>query len=355
MDGGKELLKSIRGNEAKNSSDRKRTDASSAAGRRLCGPRCIVERGSHVYPCALERVRNPPERLYVVGDAGVLTEGLAIVGARKATPYGIACARRFAGRAAACGIVVVSGGARGCDAEAHRAALSAGVPTVVFLGGGADRLYPAEHRGLFQDIIDAGGAVVSEHAWEEPPLPYRFRERNRLIAGLAKATLIVEAGLPSGTFSTADEALRAGRDVLVVPGAITSPHSRGANRLICQGAMPIVDDETFDDALLAVFGVWSQGILRGIGSDDQEGGRGQCDAEGLPSKELGAPLQDDAAHRELFAALRAQPMALEDLNVLARRLIGSEEATPWLLEALSEGECVGRAVRFPDGKWGALR
>ena len=129
---------------------------------------------------------------------------------------------------------------------------------MAFLGGGCDRLYPAEHEGLFQRIVDGGGAVVSEHVWDEDPKPYRFRLRNRLIAGLARATLIVEAGLPSGTFSTADEALAANRDVLVVPGAITAASSRGANRLIYQGATPVIDDETFEDALFSLFGCLKQ-------------------------------------------------------------------------------------------------
>ena len=110
-----------------------------------------------------------------------------------------------------------------------------------------------KRQGLFQRIVDGGGAVVSEHVWDEDPKPYRFRLRNRLIAGLARATLIVEAGLPSGTFSTADEALAANRDVLVVPGAITAASSRGANRLIYQGATPVIDDETFEDALFSLF------------------------------------------------------------------------------------------------------
>ena len=224
----------------------------------LAGERTVLARGGEGFPSALENVAQPPDRLYVVGDPFALQEGIAIVGARRATPYGRGCAKRFAALAARRGIVVVSGGARGCDAAAHAAALEEGGRTVAFLGGGCDRLYPAEHEGLFQRIVDGGGAVVSEHVWDEDPKPYRFRLRNRLIAGLARATLIVEAGLPSGTFSTADEALAANRDVLVVPGAITAASSRGANRLIYQGATPVIDDETFEDALFSLFGCLKQ-------------------------------------------------------------------------------------------------
>lgn len=302
---------------------------------RLKGLRTVLERGSESFPVALEAVANPPERLYVVGNPSALQEGLAVVGARKATPYGRACARRFAGAAAERGIVIVSGGARGCDAAAHEAALAAGAPTVVFLGGGCDKLYPAEHGGLFQRIIDAGGAIVSEHAWTEPPLPYRFRARNRLIAGLARATLIVEAGLPSGTFSTADEALAANRDVLVVPGAITSASSRGANRLLYQGATPVVDDETFEDILFSLFGCLKQ--------------------ERAPALAKARGGVGDGADERLVAALRAEPLAAEELHGLAVELHGRDGASAWLMEQLASAEAAGQAARYPDGRWGPAR
>ncbi|WP_232050826.1 YifB family Mg chelatase-like AAA ATPase [Arabiibacter massiliensis] len=297
----------------------------------LEGPRTVLERGGPGYPSAFERLAQPPERLYVAGDPTALAEGLAVVGARKATPYGIGCARRFARLAAERGIAVVSGGARGCDAAAHRAALEAGGPTVAFLGGGCDRPYPAENAGLFQRIVDAGGAVVSEHAWDEPPLPYRFRARNRLIAGLARATLIVEAGLPSGTFSTADEALAAGRDVLVVPGAITASSSCGANRLLCQGATPVVDDESFEDALFSLFGCLKQERF-------EAGAGGAAKGEADP----------------VAAALRSQPLGMEDLYALAVSCCGDAEPRSWLMERLVEAERAGLIARYPDGRWGPV-
>lgn len=225
---------------------------SEGQGMRLAGMRTVLLSDDPRFPAALRAIPRPPKRLYVLGDPEALTEGLAVVGARKATPYGIGAAKRFARLAAQRGIAVISGGARGCDAAAHEAALSEGAPTVAFLGGGCDVPYPREHAGLFERIALSGGAVVSEHAWDAPALPQQFRTRNRLIAGLARATLIVEAGLPSGTFSTADEALAAGRDVLVVPGAINSASSKGANRLLVQGAAPVVDDESFSCAVQRV-------------------------------------------------------------------------------------------------------
>ena len=302
-------------------------------GQRLIGPRHVLADGDAGFPAALAAIPEPPQSLYLVGSPAAMQEGIAIVGARKATPYGLGCAARFARIAAECGVCVVSGGARGCDAAAQRAALDAGGCTVTFLGGGCDMLYPAENAGLFQRIVDAGGAVVSEHEWSEPPLRYRFRARNRLIAGLARATLIVEAGLPSGTFSTADEALAAGREVLVVPGSITSPASRGANRLLCQGATPVVDDDSFSDALSALFGC-RQSTSSGV--------------EQSPGRRLGAP--PDA----LAAALMAEPLGMDRLLDIAQRHSGDEQPRVWLMRKLAEGERAGLFARHPDGRWGPV-
>lgn len=301
---------------------------------RLAGTRWMLTPEDEQFPGALARISDPPRKLYIVGDPAALGEGLAVVGARKATPYGIGCSRRFAKAAAERGITIVSGGARGCDAEAHRAALDAGAPTVAFLGGGCDELYPAQHIGLFQRIVDGGGAVVSEHAWDVKPKPYMFRLRNRLIAGLARAVLIVEAGLPSGTFSTADEALAANRDVLVVPGAITSPTSRGANRLLYQGAIPIVDDETFEDALLSLFGC----LKRLEPLSGQVKSRKDCTYPG---------------DNVVIAALRAEPLDMEQLYAIAATSYEGDSPHTWLMERLVEGELEGLVARYPDGRWGS--
>ena len=301
----------------------------SACRARIDGERSEISRTSPLYPQALLRASNPPARLYTIGDPQALAEGIAVVGTRKATPYGLSCARKFAGMAAAKGIVVISGGARGCDSAAHEAALATGAPTVVFLGGGCDRLYPLENAGLFQRIVDAGGILVSEHPWDSPPLPYHFRARNRLIAALAKATLIVEAGLPSGTFSTADEALAANRDVLVVPGAITAPTSHGANRLLCQGAVPIVDADTFEEALSVIFGALCHPPAR---TESKDGAQGDL----------------------LIEALRAQPLTPDELLPIAKRLCGQADPVSWLLERLAEAELAGEIARYPNGSYGSV-
>lgn len=310
--------------------------------RTLSGPRFEIGFDDTAYPEVLRNGHRPPARLYGIGDASVLCEGLAVVGARRATPYGIGCAKRFARTAAERGVIIISGGARGCDSVAHEAALAAGTPTVVVLGGGCDDVYPVENTGLFQRVIDAGGVVVSEQTWNYHPLPRCFRERNRIIAGLARATLIVEAGLPSGTFSTADEAIAAGRDVLVVPGAITSKQSRGANRLLYQGAIPIVDDESFADQMAVLFGCLEreQCSLNGAGgggSDIDEGGA--C---------------DNAAERHLLDAVRAEPLDLEALKALALQKRSEGDALTWLMVWLAKAQRQGFLAQYPDGRYGPV-
>ena len=291
----------------------------------LQGARCIVQRGDALYPQSLETVRYPPEKLYIIGSTEALVPGLAVIGARKATPYGRACARRFAQIAAEKGICIISGGAKGCDSEAHRAALDVGGKTAVFLGGGCDKIYPAEHFQLFQEIIGSGGALVSEHAWDVSPRPAFFRQRNRLIAGLADALLIVEAGLPSGTFGTADDALDYGKEVFVVPGAITSNTSRGSNRLLLQGATPIVDEDSFEDALFNTFSMLKSS--NNVANDDEE---------------------DDP----IVAAIRAEPLSIDRLLEVARRICGENDPSSFLMERIALGETGGKIARQPDGRWG---
>lgn len=287
------------------------------------------------FPAALTRVRCPPEKLYVLGDPSALQEGLAIVGARKATPYGLSAARHFGGMAARYGLAIISGGARGCDSEAHMAALENDAPTVVFLGSGCNYVYPAENAALFQRIIDGGGAIVSEHPWDAEPRPYFFRERNRLIAGLAKATLIVEAGLPSGTFSTADEAIEAAREVIVVPGAITSDKSHGANRLIYQGATPIIDDETFMDQLNVIFGDSAAKT-----NSRKKAASSPCDMSSI----------DDF----LLDALQAEQLTLDELVGLVDGKLEAENALSWLMVWLARMQAARLIAKFPNGRYGPI-
>ena len=163
---------------------------------------------------------------------------VAIVGARACSGYGSSVARSLARDLAAAGLVVVSGLARGIDAEAHRGALEAGGTTVAVLGCGIDRDYPAAHRELARRIAETG-LIVSEYAPGVEPAPWRFPARNRIVAGLSSATVVVEARERSGALITADLALEEGREVFAVPGEITSSLSAGANDLLKLGASPL--------------------------------------------------------------------------------------------------------------------
>lgn len=189
------------------------------------------------YPPALHNMHDPPPLLYVRGRLECLhAPSLAIVGSRSATPQGTDDAGRFARDLAREGLVIVSGLALGVDAAAHRGALEADGETVAVVGTGADVVYPAAHRSLAQEIATYG-AIVSEWPLGTPAKPAHFPQRNRLIAGMTKGVLIVEAALRSGSLITARLANEMGRDVFAIPGSIHAPLSRGCHQLIKDGAM----------------------------------------------------------------------------------------------------------------------
>ena len=202
--------------------------------------RCIRRREA-AFPALLAAIHDPPPQLYLRGSGEVsLLElpAVAIVGARACSSYGRSVARSLARELAAAGLVVVSGMARGIDGEAHRGALDASGRTVAVLGCGVDRDYPAAHAELARRICE-NGLVVSEYEPGVEPAPWRFPARNRIIAGLCRATLVIEARERSGALITADFALEEGRDVLAVPGEITSSLSGGTNALLRLGATPV--------------------------------------------------------------------------------------------------------------------
>jgi DNA processing protein len=200
-----------------------------------------LDRGSPAYPPLLAQLHDPPDRLYVRGDAALLTRPtVAVVGARSCSAYGAQVARTLARDLAGAGLVVASGLARGIDGEAHRGALDAGGTTLAVLGCGIDVAYPRRHAELARRIAETG-AVVSEYPPGTEPAPWRFPARNRILAGLALATVVVEARERSGALITADFALELGRDVFAVPGEITAALSAGTNRLIRQGAAPLLE------------------------------------------------------------------------------------------------------------------
>ena len=201
----------------------------------------FLARSDPPFPALLGAIHDPPPGLFLRGDAAVellSRPAVAIVGARACSAYGRQIARSLGRDLAAAGLVVVSGLARGIDGEAHRGALEASGATVAVLGCGIDRDYPAAHRELARQVA-ATGLVVSEYAPGVEPAPWRFPARNRIVAGLCAATVVVEARERSGALITADFALEEGREVFAVPGEITSALSAGANALLRLGATPL--------------------------------------------------------------------------------------------------------------------
>ncbi len=187
------------------------------------------------YPQSLREIHDYPPYLYLQGDITTLEPALAVVGSRRASSYGLVTTERLAGELAAAGITIVSGMARGIDTAAHRAALKAGGKSVGVLGSGIDVVYPPENRRLFAEMAAQGG-LISEFPLGTLPLPENFPRRNRLISGLCRGVLVVEAAEQSGSLITAQCALEQGREVFAVPGNISFSSSRGTNRLIKQGA-----------------------------------------------------------------------------------------------------------------------
>lgn len=207
-----------------------------------------IARSAADFPARLRTIHDPPPGLFVRGSNPLTVLDrpcVAIVGARACSPYGTAVALAFGRELAAAGVVVLSGLARGVDAAAHRGALDGG-QTVAVLGCGVDRDYPRAHASLAAAIAERG-LIVSEYPPGVEPAPWRFPARNRIVAGLAAVTVVVEARERSGALITADLALDEGREVLAVPGEITSHLSRGTNALLRLGATPAtcVEDVLF--------------------------------------------------------------------------------------------------------------
>ncbi|HEV8124982.1 MAG TPA: DNA-processing protein DprA [Gemmatimonadales bacterium] len=195
------------------------------------------------FPSLLKEIPDPPTLLFAQGDLGALQRpAVAIVGSREHSDYGAEVARTIARVAAGADLVVVSGMARGLDAVAHHATLESGGATIGVLGNGLGVIYPAANRLLYERVVEKG-LLLSEFAPGERPQVGSFPRRNRLISGLARVTVVVEAAAGSGTLITVEAALAQGREVMAVPGAITSPVSEGTNRLIRDGATPYLEPD----------------------------------------------------------------------------------------------------------------
>ena len=271
------------------------------------------------FPPRLKAIFDPPRWLYLrgSGEPELLGRRAVGVGARSCSPYGAQVARMLGRELAAAGLVVVSGLARGIDGEAHRGALESGGPTVGVLGCGIDRDYPAANASLSRRMED-GGLVVSEYEAGVEPAPWRFPARNRIIAGLCEAVVVVEARERSGALITADFALEEGREVFAVPGEITSALSVGSNALLRLGATPLT------------------------GSGDV------LEALGIERVEAVADPDVSEAARRVLGLVRDTPAGADELVAKASLEAGAVSV------ALTELELVG-LVAAADGVYRAVR
>lgn len=288
------------------------------------------------YPRTLLEIPDPPVVLYVKGDPALLqSPGLAVVGARSATPGGCANAEAFAEALAGAGLTIISGLALGIDAAAHHGALQApDGRTVAVIGTGADRVYPARHQKLAHQIV-THGAIVSEFPLGTPALPHNFPRRNRLIAGLARGVLVVEAAVGSGSLITARLATECGREVFAIPGSIHSPLARGCHRLIRDGAKLV---ETASDVLEEL--AWGNPGQR---HPQPETAR----SHGTTSASRAAPAPSPE-HARVLDALGHDPL---DIDTLAGRCGLTLDALYAILLSL---ELDGQVGKVPGGRFQRL-
>jgi DNA processing protein len=294
----------------------------------------LLAYGSDGYPERLNHLYDPPVLLYLRGSLDLgdrRTRGIvAIVGTRRATPYGRRMAREIATGLAEAGWAVVSGMARGIDGEAHAAALDAGGATIGVLGSGLDFAYPAVHRPLYRRMVRSG-LLVSEFAPATPPAPGLFPRRNRIIAALAKAVVVVQAPARSGALITADHALDLGRDVLAVPGPVGLEPSVGTHRLLHDGAALAT---CAADVLEEVMGP-NGGAISGQPESRQSGG----ESEQEPEVRLGRSA------RRVLERLSAGPANADEL------VRASTRPVPEALAMLGGLELEGILQRQGDGRY----
>jgi DNA processing protein len=283
------------------------------------GPRAVITLGDPQYPRALLETADPPLLLYAQGRFELLqADAIAVVGSRNPTPQGQDNAREFSRHLSGAGLVVVSGLALGIDAAAHAGGLEGAASTIAVVGTGLDRVYPRRNQSLAHRVAEQG-LLVSEYSLGTPPLPANFPLRNRIIAGLSRGTLVVEAALQSGSLITARLAVEAGREVFAIPGSIHSPQARGCHALLKQGAKLV---ETAQDILEELH-------LTGTGA---------CAAP-VANGTARAPAPADAD--PLLAALGFDPVTLDALA--ARTGLPASELSVRLLDL----ELDGQVARLP--------
>jgi len=278
-----------------------------------------ISKDDERFPEHLRQFDWCPETLYGRGDASALRRGIGIIGARKATPYGVRAAKQIASWCAELNMPVYSGAAIGCDQAAHRGALDAGGATIAVLGCGADIVYPRGATRLIEEIIESG-CVLSHFEWGMTPKRYTFIERNRLIVALSHLLIVVEGRMPSGTFSAVNWAEQLNVDIAAVPGSIFSPESSGPHHLLSNGAMPLSTKEDLIDALALTI-----------------------DYEDVSSYDIRrATLSKDEL--AMIEILQPMPLSVDEIAQIA------ELATVTILVTVNMLELKGFIHRLPDGR-----
>lgn len=289
------------------------------------------------YPALLKEIYQPPPLLYLEGELSCLNRlALAIVGSRKASMAGLRHAQNFAEDLAAERLVVVSGLALGIDAAAHRGALAADGQTIAVLGTGLDFIYPQRHHSLAQQILDQQGLIISEMKLGTPAIPANFPRRNRIISGLSRGVLVVEASLKSGSLVTAKYALEQGREVFAVPANIEKPEAQGCHALIKQGAKLV---ESLED-IVQELGAYALGEHAVLAPDS--GPRSSSHSSGQDALEPESQFLS-ADERRVLAVLAYEGSSFDQL------MLQSGLAAPELNQALLMLEIKALALTVPGG------
>ncbi len=286
----------------------------------------LLPLGHPDYPALLAGIDDPPAALHLRGDANLLWRPqVAIVGSRQASRGGVELAAEFAADFVRAGLAVSSGLALGIDAAAHQGALDAGGQTVAVLATGADRIYPQRHRDLAATILDQRGVIVSEMPPGTAPLPELFPQRNRIISGLSLGTVVIEAGLVSGSLVTARLAVAQGREVYAVPGSVRHPLARGCHQLIREGAKLVESAAHVLEGLSPMAGVLADAL------------------------QLRLALADPGTvpHDPLLRALGRDPASLDEL------VSHTGQSVAVLQGRLLELELEGRVEVLPGGRYRA--
>ncbi|HET7330083.1 DNA-processing protein DprA [Dyella sp.] len=299
---------------------------------------CLLRCTEADFPPQLETIPQPPAALFIAGDASLLLRPqVAIVGARSASMAGRNTARAFAHHLALAGFVVTSGLADGIDGAAHEAALEAGQPTIAVIGTGPDLVYPRKHRALSARAA-AQGALVSEFPPGTAARADHFPRRNRIIAGLSLGTLVIEAGLQSGSLITARLAGEQGREVFAVPGSIHNPLARGCHRLIRDGARLVESASEVAETLVPAARALGAELALRLQEPSAE-----------PIRRSSGGWRDDPQYQRLMDVLGHDPIALDELSARTGQSAGELSSMLLMLEleCCVEGLPGGRYQRLP--------